>query len=142
MKYVSTRGQAPVLEFEDVMLSGLARDGGLYVPETWPTFSAEQISAMRGCSYQDIAFQVMFPFVSGSIEENEFKELIDKAYGGFAHRAVAPLEQMDDQLWLLELFHGPTLAFKDFAMQILGLLMDRALIKRGRARDHSWCDIR
>ncbi len=131
MKYVSTRGQAPVLEFEDVMLAGLARDGGLYVPETWPTFSAEQISAMRGCSYQDIAFQVMFPFVSGSIEENEFKELIETAYGGFAHRAVASLEQMDDQLWLLELFHGPTLAFKDFAMQILGLLMDRALIKRG-----------
>ncbi len=131
MKYVSTRGQAPVLEFEDVMLSGLARDGGLYVPETWPTFSAEQIEALRGCSYQEIAFQVMFPFVSSSIDEAEFKELIDQAYSGFSHRAVAPLVQMDDNLWLLELFHGPTLAFKDFAMQILGLLMDRALIKRG-----------
>lgn len=131
MKYVSTRGQAPVLEFEDVMLSGLARDGGLYVPETWPTFSAEQIAALRGCSYQEIAFQVMFPFVSSSIDETEFKELINEAYSGFSHRAVAPLVQMDDNLWLLELFHGPTLAFKDFAMQILGLLMDRALIKRG-----------
>lgn len=131
MKYVSTRGQAPVLEFEDVMLSGLARDGGLYVPETWPTFSTEQIAALRGCSYQEIAFQVMFPFVSSSIDETEFKELINEAYSGFSHKAVAPLVQMDDNLWLLELFHGPTLAFKDFAMQILGLLMDRALIKRG-----------
>jgi threonine synthase len=131
LKYVSTRGQAPVLEFEDVMLAGLARDGGLYVPESWPTFSAEQLAALRGCSYQEIAFQVMFPFVSSSIEEGEFKELIEQAYSGFAHRAVAPLVQMDDNLWLLELFHGPTLAFKDFAMQILGLLMDRALIKRG-----------
>ena len=103
MKYVSTRGQAPVLEFEDVMLSGLARDGGLYVPETWPTFSAEQIEALRGCSYQEIAFQVMFPFVSSSIDETEFKELINEAYSGFSHRAVAPLVQMDDNLWLLEL---------------------------------------
>lgn len=131
MKYVSTRGQAPVLEFEDVLLAGLARDGGLYVPESWPHFSADDIASMRGKTYDEIAFQVMFPFVSSSIDETEFRALIKDAYAGFAHRAVAPLVQQDDNLWVLELFHGPTLAFKDFAMQILGRLMDRALTKRG-----------
>lgn len=131
MKYISTRGQAASLDFEDAMLAGLARDGGLYVPEVWPTFTNDQIQQMQGMSYTEIAFEVMAPFVEGSIERDEFKALIDEAYSGFAHSAVAPLVQQDDNLWLLELFHGPTLAFKDFAMQILGLLMDRALTKRG-----------
>ena len=131
MKYVSTRGSAPELEFEDVLLAGLARDGGLYVPSSWPEFSAKEIAAMRGASYTQIAFQVMAPFVGNSISEDEFQALIDQAYAGFAHNAVAPLVQADTDLWILELFHGPTLAFKDFAMQILGRLMDRALTKRG-----------
>ncbi len=131
MKYVSTRGRAPELEFEDVMLAGLARDGGLYVPSSWPEFSPKQIAAMRGASYAQIAFQVMAPFVGSSISKDEFQALIDQAYAGFAHNAVAPLVQADADLWILELFHGPTLAFKDFAMQILGALMDRALTKRG-----------
>lgn len=131
MKYVSTRGTAPSLEFEDVLLAGLARDGGLYVPEVWPHFTPEQIRAMRGKPYAQVAFEVMAPFVAGSIGDDEFKALIDDAYGGFSHKAVAPLVQADDNLWILELFHGPTLAFKDFAMQILGRLMDRALENRG-----------
>lgn len=131
MKYVSTRGDAPCLEFEDVLLAGLARDGGLYVPESWPRFSADEIAAMRGKPYTEVAYQVMAPFVGDAIEELEFRALIEEAYDGFQHQAVAPLVQMTPQLWLLELFHGPTLAFKDFAMQILGRLMDRALQKRG-----------
>ncbi|GJM03784.1 MAG: threonine synthase [Rhodomicrobium sp.] len=131
MKYVSTRGHAPCLEFEDVLLAGLARDGGLYVPESWPHFSADQIRAMQGQPYTEVAYQVMAPFVGSSIGEAEFRSLIEEAYGSFNHKAVAPLVQVDPSLWLLELFHGPTLAFKDFAMQILGRLMDRALINRG-----------
>lgn len=131
MKYISTRGQAPELDFEEVLLAGLARDGGLYVPKVWPQFSHSEIAEMRGCTYSEVAFQVMAPFVGSSIERDEFKALIDEAYGSFAHRAVAPLVQSDTNLWILELFHGPTLAFKDFAMQILGRLMDRVLIKRG-----------
>ena len=131
MKYVSTRGDAPELEFEDVLLAGLARDGGLYVPKEWPTFSAQDIEAMAGLSYDEVAYRVMAPFVGDSVPEAEFRSLIKEAYDGFAHRAVAPLVQADPDVWILELFHGPTLAFKDFAMQILGRLMDRALIKRG-----------
>lgn len=131
MKYISTRGDAPCLEFEDVLLAGLARDGGLYVPESWPHFSSDDIRDMQGQPYSEVAFRVMAPFVGTSIAEDEFRALIEEAYSGFQHEAVAPLVQMDSSLWLLELFHGPTLAFKDFAMQILGLLMDRALINRG-----------
>lgn len=131
MKYVSTRGSAPELEFEDVLLAGLARDGGLYVPKVWPQFSLDEIRSMSGCSYSEVAFKVMAPFVGSSISDDEFKALIDDAYGSFAHKAVAPLVQAGPNLWILELFHGPTLAFKDFAMQILGRLMDRALTNRG-----------
>ena len=131
LKYVSTRGTAPALEFEDVLLAGLARDGGLYVPESWPTFRAEEIAAMAGQSYAEVAFQVMAPFISGAVPHEELRALIEEAYAGFAHQAVAPLNQAGDNLFILELFHGPTLAFKDFAMQILGRLMDRALIQRG-----------
>ncbi len=131
MKYVSTRGTAPELEFEDVLLAGLARDGGLYVPKSWPVFTAEQIRAFAGQPYCDVAFEVMAPFVGNSIPEDEFRALLKEAYGGFSHRAVAPLVQAESNLFIAELYHGPTLAFKDFAMQILGRLMDRALIKRG-----------
>lgn len=131
MKYVSTRGTAPTLEFEDVLLAGLARDGGLYVPEAWPRFSTDEIAAMAGKPYSDVAFEVMAPFVGEAVPGDELKALIDDAYAGFAHKAVAPAVQADSNLFILELFHGPTLAFKDFAMQILGRLMDRALINRG-----------
>ena len=131
MKYVSTRGAAPELGFEDVLLTGLARDGGLYVPKVWPSFSEKDITAMVGGSYADIAFQVMAPFVDGEIPDDEFRAIIDDAYGTFAHKAVAPLVQLDQGSWLLELFHGPTLAFKDVAMQLLGRLIDRALKVRG-----------
>ena len=130
MKYVSTRGNAPILSFEKVLLAGLARDGGLYVPESWPRFSRAEIRALRGQSYADIAFQVMRPFVSG-IGENQFRAMIAKAYAGFGHPAIAPLKQLDRNLFVAELFHGPTLAFKDYALQLVGLLFDHVLAKRG-----------
>jgi len=131
LRYVSTRGAAPVLEFEDVVLAGLARDGGLYVPEEWPQFSADQLRAMRGLPYADIAFQIMQPFVDCAIDDAALKTLIDESYDSFSHDAVAPLRQLDDNLFLVELFHGPTLAFKDFALQVLGRLFDYILARRG-----------
>ncbi len=130
MHYVSTRGEAPELGFEDVLLTGLARDGGLYVPKTWPRLSADDFRALRGCPYENVAYAVMAPFTAGAIPERDFKQMIAAAYGNFGHPAVAPLSQIDDNQWLLELFHGPTLAFKDIAMQLLARLMDWALAKR------------
>ncbi|MEO0938666.1 MAG: threonine synthase [Pseudomonadota bacterium] len=131
MNYISTRAQAPVLPFEDTMLSGLARDGGLYVPETIPQISPEAIAAMAGQPYEHVAFDVMRPFVGTGISESDFADLIAKAYVGFGHPARAPLKQLDAGHFLLELFHGPTLAFKDFAMQIIGQLFQHVLEKRG-----------
>jgi threonine synthase len=130
MQYVSTRGSAPRLGFEDVTLAGLAADGGLYVPETWPSFSTAEIAALRGLSYADTAVAVMKPFVAGALDDTELKSLCEAAYGRFAHAAVVPLKQLDHRQWLLELFHGPTLAFKDVALQLLGLLFERFLAKR------------
>ncbi len=132
MKYVSTRGLAPVLGFEDVMLAGLARDGGLYVPETWPTFEENEIAALAGQSYIEVAQRVMVPFLGDEISQPEFRNILEEAYEGFSHKAVAPLTQIGANDWVLELFHGPTLAFKDFAMQVLGQLMDRALTTKKR----------
>jgi threonine synthase len=132
VRYVSTRGKAPTLNFEEVLLTGLARDGGLYVPETWPVISPDQIANMVGSSYQDIAFEVMSPFVCPEVPEKDFKKLIDKAYGSFRHKAVAPLTQTDNNEWILELFHGPTLAFKDIALQLLGHLFDYVLTKQDK----------
>lgn len=131
MRYISTRGQAPVLSFEDAMLTGLARDGGLYVPETIPTMTKDEIADLAGVSYEEAAFRVMRPFVEGSFSDEEFREIIAKAYAGFGHDARAPLVQLDPGHFLLELFHGPTLAFKDFAMQLIGQLFQVALAKRG-----------
>ena len=128
---MSTRGEAPELGFEDVLLTGLARDGGLYVPAHWPELSTRQIAALQGKSYEEIAFAVMHPFIGGAIPDGELKRMIGEAYASFGHPAVAPLKQLDDNQWLLELFHGPTLAFKDVAMQLLSRLMDWALAKRG-----------
>jgi len=132
MRYISTRGSAPVLTFEEAMLTGLARDGGLYVPENIPTLSHEQIAAMAGQSYEDIAFTVMRPFVGDTFTDAEFKTLIAQAYAGFGHAARAPLVQLDSNHFLLELFHGPTLAFKDFAMQIIGQMFEAALTRSGK----------
>jgi threonine synthase len=130
LKYQSTRGQAPVLEFEDAVLAGLARDGGLYVPETWPKLEADQLRALQGASYADIAYEVIAPFVGDAIAENDLRSMIADSYADFGHPAVAPLRQLDSNSWLLELFHGPTLAFKDFALQLLGRLFDHILAKR------------
>ncbi len=130
MQYVSTRGDAPRLGFEDVTLAGLAADGGLYVPESWPSFSRDQIAALRGLSYVDTAVAVMRPFVAGAIDEAALKALCTQAYGRFAHAAVVPIKQLDERQWLMELFHGPTLAFKDVALQLLGLLFERFLSNR------------
>lgn len=127
MRYISTRGTAPVLTFEEAMLTGLARDGGLYVPETIPTLSHDQIAAMGGQSYEEVAFTVMRPFIGDTFTDAEFRELIAKAYAGFGHDARAPLVQLDQGHFLLELFHGPTLAFKDFAMQLIGQMFQLAL---------------
>lgn len=125
--YISTRGNADALDFAGVTLTGLASDGGLYVPRDWPRFTPGQIADMRGLSYVDLAARVMAPFTAGVLTENELKDLCKAAYGSFAHAAVTPLQQLDSQHFLLELFHGPTLAFKDVALQLLGQLFERFL---------------
>jgi len=127
MRYVSTRGNAPVLDFQAATLAGLASDGGLYVPERWPSFSRDEIAAMAGLSYVDTAVAVLAPFIGDSLPREELQSLCTQAYGRFAHSAVTPLLQLDHDQWLLELFHGPTLAFKDVALQLLGLLFERFL---------------
>ncbi len=131
MRYVSTRGAAPALAFDEVLLAGLARDGGLYLPESWPQFAPEEIRSLAGLDYSGLATRIMLPFLGGRIEEAEFAELVSESYAGFAHAAVAPLKQLDHRIWLMELFHGPTLAFKDIALQLLGRLYDRLLRRRG-----------
>ena len=132
MRYVSTRGRAPVLNFGDAMLSGLARDGGLYLPETVPTLLKADIAAFAGLSYEEIAFRVMRPFVGDTFTDAEFRSAITKAYAGFSHAARAPLVQLAPNHFLLDLFHGPTLAFKDFAMQLIGQLFQIALARDSR----------
>lgn len=132
MKYVSTRGEAPTLGFCDALLAGLASDGGLYVPQEWPVFKKKQIKAMRGMSYQQVAFAVLSPFVAGEIADKTLKAMIDEAYATFRHPAVAPLVQTGSNDFILELFHGTTLAFKDVAMQLLARLMDHVLAERGQ----------
>ena len=131
MKYISTRGQAPTLNFDDALLSGLARDGGLYVPIEWPVFSARDISNLKGLSYSETAFQIIRPFTGNMIPEHDLAKLINKSYAHFNNPDVAPLKQLGDSEWLMELFHGPTLAFKDYAMQFLGRIFDYVLTKRG-----------
>ena len=131
MRYVSTRGEAPVLGFSDVLVTGLARDGGLYVPETWPRLLPAEISALAGKSYAEVAYRVISPFVGDSIKEADLHRMIGEAYGTFRHPAVTPLVQIDENHFVLELFHGPTLAFKDVAMQLISRLMDHVLTARG-----------
>jgi threonine synthase len=131
MRYISTRGTAPALSFEQAMLTGLARDGGLYLPDTIPHLAASDIAAMAGKSYEEIAFRVMRPFIGDTFDDAQFKQLIAQAYQGFDHAARAPLVQLAPNHFLAELFHGPTLAFKDFAMQLIGQMFQAALARSG-----------
>jgi len=132
VRYISTRGDAPVLNFEDVVLTGLARDGGLYVPETWPQMSKDDIRTLAGKTYAEAAALILQPFLGDCIKPDEFRAMTEKAYGSFAHKAVVPLSQLDDNDFLMELYHGPTLAFKDVALQLLGLLYDHLLGRQGK----------
>jgi len=131
LRYVSTRGEAPALSFSDALLAGLARDGGLYVPETWPTLAPEAIAALAGKPYGQVAKAVIGPFVGEALPERALDLMIADAYAGFRHPAVTPLVQVAPNRFVLELFHGPTLAFKDVAMQLLARLMDHVLSARG-----------
>ncbi|MBE9540144.1 MAG: threonine synthase [Proteobacteria bacterium] len=132
MKYISTRGNAPALNFEQVLLAGLASDGGLYVPETLPTFSAAEIAEMASLDYPALAQKIITPFVADCIPAADLKVIIEETYAEFRHGAVAPLVQLGANQWVLELFHGPTLAFKDFALQLLGRLLDYVLEREHR----------
>jgi len=132
MEYVSTRGSAAALDFEGATLAGLAGDGGLYVPREWPRFSEAEIAAMAGLPYAELAARIMTPFVGDSLSPERLRELTQAAYGRFSHKAVTPLVQLDERQWLLELFHGPTLAFKDVALQFLGLLFEEFLGRSGQ----------
>ncbi len=127
MHYLSTRGAAERLDFRGAMLAGLAPDGGLYLPDHWPVMSRADIAALAACDYAETAARVLAPFIGDVLSAEELRELTRKAYGAFAHDAVTPLVQMDGRHWLLELFHGPTLAFKDVALQLLGHLFERFL---------------
>ena len=131
MRYVSTRGEAPALGFRDVVRTGLAGDGGLYLPERWPRLSADEIAALAGCSYAETAFRIIGRFTGGEIADEALREMTESAYATFRHDAVAPLTQIGPNHFLLELFHGPTLAFKDLAMQFLARLMEHVLAERG-----------
>src|ERR1700761_981568 len=132
MRYISTRGQAPARDFADVLLAGLAEDGGLFMPQTWPHFGPSDWRAMRGLPYADLAARVMQPFVGGSIPFEGLKTICHEAYAGFGHTAIVPLIQLETGLFVQELFHGPTLAFKDMAMQVLGRMFDYVLTERDR----------
>ena len=130
MKYISTRGDAPELDFEGAMLSGLARDGGLYVPENFPTFSLAEMKVLRGKPYADVAFAVCSKYTAGSIPDAELRAMVNAAYATFDHVATTPLKQIAPNHYLLELFHGPTIAFKDVAMQLLARMMDWSLARQ------------
>ncbi|MDT7952769.1 MAG: threonine synthase [Acetobacteraceae bacterium] len=131
MRYISTRGQAPARDFAGVLLAGLAEDGGLFVPDSWPHLSPADLRAMRGLPYAEVAARVLHLFVGDCIAFQPLQALCRDAYAGFGSPAVAPLVQLEAGLWSLELFHGPTLAFKDMAMQVLGRMFDRILRERG-----------
>ena len=131
MKYISTRGSAPEFAFDDVLLAGLARDGGLYVPDSWPKMSKADVRNLQGLTYQELAVRIIMPFLGGSISEDEFSQMVSDSYAHFDHPAVAPLKQLAPGQWVAELFHGPTLAFKDYPLQLVGQLFDHVLKKKG-----------
>ncbi|HEY5412575.1 MAG TPA: threonine synthase, partial [Caulobacteraceae bacterium] len=132
MRYISTRGGAPAAGFLDVVLEGLAPDGGLYIPEAWPELTPDELRAYARMDYPAVAADVLGRFAGSEIDKATLRQMADDAYASFTHAAVAPLKQLERGLWLLELFHGPTLAFKDVAMQLLARLYDYALGQRGR----------
>ena len=131
MKYISTRGQAPILPFDDVLLTGLARDGGLYLPESWPAVSAADFDALQELSYADLALRIMRPFIAGTIDDDALGALVTDSYKDFGDDP-APIKDLGGNLYLMELFHGPTLAFKDYALQVLGRLFDHVLKQRNQ----------
>ena len=131
MKFISTRGEAPALSFEGALLAALARDGGLYMPATWPGLEPDAIAGLAGLDYADAAYRVMRPFLEGDPCFADLESVLEEAYGSFHHPAVAPLRQIAPNSFILELFHGPTLAFKDLAMQVVARLMNRALLRKG-----------
>ncbi len=131
MRYISTRGEAPILSFEEAMLTGLARDGGLYLPERWPTMTEAEIADLAGRPFEEVAFRVMKPFIGDAFTDEEFQGIINRAYASFGHDLRCPLVQIGLDRWVLELHHGPTLAFKDVAMQLIGQLFEFALKRRG-----------
>jgi threonine synthase len=133
MRYISTRGQAPELSFEEAMLTGLARDGGLYLPKTWPTLSEEEIAAFAGLPYEEVAFRVMRPFIGDTFDDDTFRAILARAYAPFGHVARCPVVQSGPNEFVLELHHGPTLAFKDVAMQLIGQMFEVALKRRGES---------
>jgi len=132
MKYISTRGNAPELTFEDVLLTGLASDGGLYVPKEAPHYTLEEIESWRDLPYTELAHKIVYPFVEGCVDSDALKGMLEDVYNNtnFGHKAIAPLQQLDHNEYVLELFHGPTLAFKDFALQLLGRLLDYVVTRR------------
>ena len=132
MKYISTRGQAPRLSFEDALLAGLASDGGLYVPESWPRLSDATLRSFVGADYATVAKAVLYPFMADDVSAERLSDIVDEAYACFNNPEIAPLVALEEGHYLLELFHGPTLAFKDVAMQLLARLMDDALTRRGQ----------
>ncbi|HEV7264331.1 MAG TPA: threonine synthase [Falsiroseomonas sp.] len=131
MRYISTRGEAPPRDFEGVLLAGLAEDGGLFVPDSWPVLSSREWRALRGLPYPELAARILALFTGGQPDEAALKPLLAEAYAGFGHPAICPMVQLDTRIFALELFHGPTLAFKDMAMQALGRLFDTTLARRG-----------
>jgi threonine synthase len=131
LKFISTRGEAPALSFEGALMAALAPDGGLFVPEAWPQLRPDEIAALAGLDYADAAFRVMSPYLEGDPCRGDLEEVLAEAYDAFHHPAVAPLRQLGPNAFVLELFHGPTLAFKDLAMQVVSRLMNRALLRKG-----------
>ena len=136
MRYVSTRGSAPVLSFDDVLLTGLARDGGLYVPETWPQLDPDQVRRFAKRPYDAVAVEVMWPYVEGAIDRGEFESMVFDAYSTFSHPDVCPVRPIGGGVWLLELFHGPTLSFKDVALQLVGQLFEHEPVSYTHLRAH------
>ena len=131
MQFVSTRGQAPVLGFSDAVLAGLASDGGLYVPQSWPQIGRDEIASFAGRPYADVANAIISLFVGDEIAPAKLKQIIDDSYAVFRHPSVTPILELEPNHFILELFHGPTLAFKDVAMQFLSRVMDHILLERG-----------
>jgi threonine synthase len=130
MQFVSTRGQAPVLGFRDAVLTGLAADGGLYLPETWPSFSAVHIASFANRPFADVAFEIIRPFTEGEVPDDALRAMLSDAYTSFRHPSTVPLVELEPGHFILELFHGPTLSFKDVAMQFLARMMDFVLAER------------